>query len=45
VLAGLVDARGESHGKEFTFRGRFVDVWAKRNGRWQVVFTQIHTIP
>jgi hypothetical protein len=45
VLAGLVDARGESHGKEFTFRGRFVDVWAKRNGRWQVVFTQIHAIP
>ena len=44
VLAGLVDARGESHGKTFTFRGRFVDVWAKRNGRWQVVFTQIHDI-
>ena len=45
VLAGLVDAKGESQGKTFTFRGRFVDVWAKRNGRWQVVFTQIHSIP
>lgn len=45
VLAGMVDAKGVSHGKTFTFRGRFVDVWAKRNGRWQVIFTQIHPTP
>ncbi len=45
VLAGMVDAKGVSQGKEFTFRGRFVDVWAKRNGRWQVIFTQIHNTP
>ena len=44
VLAGMVDAKGSSKGKEFTFRGRFVDVWAKRDGRWQVIFTQIHPV-
>ena len=44
VLAGMVDAKGSNQGKEFTFRGRFVDVWAKRNGRWQVIFTQIHPV-
>ena len=44
VLAGMVDAKGSSQGKEFTFRGRFVDVWAKRNGQWQVIFTQIHPV-
>jgi len=44
VLAGMVDAKGSSQGKEFTFRGRFVDVWAKRKGKWQVIFTQIHPV-
>ena len=45
VLAGVVDAKGVNHGKAYTFRGRFVDVWAKRNGRRQVIFTQIHNVP
>lgn len=44
VLAGMVDAKGSSDGKEFTFRGRFVDVWAKRDGQWKVIFTQIHPV-
>jgi hypothetical protein len=43
VLGGMVDARGTDHGKPFGIRARFVDVWAKRQGRWQVVFTQINT--
>lgn len=42
VLGGMVDARGTNHGKAFSMRARFVDVWAKRNGQWQVIFTQIH---
>lgn len=41
VLSGIVDAKGFDHGKAFVMRARFVDVWAKRNGRWQVIFTQI----
>jgi hypothetical protein len=43
VLGGAVDARGLKEGKEFTFKGRFVDVWEKRGGKWLVVFTQIDT--
>jgi hypothetical protein len=41
VLAGVVDARGTDHGKPFSFVAHFSDVWARRDGRWQVVFTQI----
>ena len=44
VLAGMVEAKGTNKGKAYTFKGRFVDVWAKRNGRWQVIFTQIHNV-
>lgn len=45
VLGGVVDARGFDHGKAFTLHARFVDVWAKRDGRWRVIFTQIHELP
>jgi hypothetical protein len=41
VLAGVVDAKGFEHDKPTTMRARFVDVWARRGGRWQVVFTQV----
>jgi len=44
VLGGIVDVRGLDRGRAFVMRARFVDVWAKRNGRWQVIFTQIHDI-
>jgi hypothetical protein len=42
VLGGIVDAKGIDGGKPYTMRARFVDVWAKRDGKWQVIFTQIH---
>jgi hypothetical protein len=45
ALGGIVDAKGMSHGKAYTMRARFVDVWAKRHGHWQVIFTQINTVP
>lgn len=45
VLGGIVDAKGLDRGKAFVMRARFVDVWAKRKGRWQVIFTQITDIP
>ena|ERR1700754_193405 len=45
VLGGIVDAKGVDHGKPFTLHARFVDVWAKRGGQWQVIFTQIHDAP
>ena len=44
VLGGMVDARGFDHGKPITVHARFVDVWAKRKGRWQVVFTQANDV-
>lgn len=45
VLGGMADAKGLDRGKPFTMRIRFVDVWAKRDGRWQVVFTQANKAP
>ncbi|QNJ99775.1 nuclear transport factor 2 family protein [Dyella telluris] len=45
VLGGMFDARGMDRGKAYTLKGRFVDVWAKRDGRWQVIFTQAHRVP
>lgn len=44
ALGGIVDAKGTDHGKPFALHARFVDVWAKRDGRWQVVFTQIDDV-
>jgi hypothetical protein len=44
VLGGMVDAKGFDHAKPFVMRARFVDVWAKRGGRWRVVFTQAHAV-
>ena len=42
VLGGIVDARKLDHDKALTMRARFVDIWARRNGRWQVIFTQVN---
>jgi len=41
VLGGIVDARGLDHGKPTTTHARFLDIWAKRGNRWQVIYTQI----
>ena len=45
VPGGMADAKGLDRGKPFAARIRFVDVWAKRDGRWQVIFTQANTAP
>lgn len=45
VLGGIADAKGLDRGKAFTARVRFADVWAKRDGRWQVIFTQVNDAP
>jgi uncharacterized protein DUF4440 len=41
VLAGEVHLEGQDHGKPFQAHFRFADVWRKRNGTWQVVFTEV----
>lgn len=40
VMGGVATLRGTDGGKPFVARLRFADVWAKRKGRWQVIFTQ-----
>ena len=45
VLSGEVMLRGTSEGKPFASRIRFADVWRRRSGRWQVVFTEVTRIP
>lgn len=44
VMGGLVHLKGTSEGKPFAVTLRFADVWAKQNGRWQVVYSQV-TVP
>lgn len=45
VLAGAVTLEGVDGGAPFKARLRFADVWARRHGRWQVVFTEVTRIP
>jgi hypothetical protein len=39
-LGGVATLKGSSAGRPFTARLRFMDVWARRDGKWVVVFTQ-----
>lgn len=41
LVAAKVQLSGLEDGKAFVENFRSVDVWAKRNGAWQVVYTQI----
>ena len=41
VFGGVVRERGVDHGKPFDARIRFADVWAKRAGRWRLVYTHV----
>ncbi len=45
LLGGVATLKGTSGGQPFTARLRFMDVWAKRAGHWQVVFTQATRVP
>jgi hypothetical protein len=41
VMGGVVDLRGIDGGKPFAVTLRFADIWAKRDGKWQVVYTHV----
>jgi ketosteroid isomerase-like protein len=41
VMGGLVHLKGMSGGKPFTVTLRFADIWAKRNGKWQVIYSHV----
>jgi len=45
VMGGIATLRGTDGGKSFEMRLRFADIWAKRNGRWQVTYTQVAKAP
>lgn len=45
VLAGEVHGGGLDGGKPFRSHSRFADIWRKRDGRWQVVFTEVTRYP
>jgi hypothetical protein len=45
VMGGIATLRGTDGGKRYEIRLRFADVWAKRNGRWQVIYTQVAKAP
>ena len=45
LLGGMATLSGTDGGKPVTARLRFMDVWAKRDGHWLVVFTQATRVP
>jgi len=45
VMGGVVDLRGIDGGRPFAVTLRFADIWAKRNGKWQVVYTHVSKPP
>lgn len=45
VMGGIVELRGVDGGKPFAVTLRFADIWAKRSGRWQVIYTHVSKPP
>jgi ketosteroid isomerase-like protein len=45
VLGGHVLFRFTDHGKPGESDFRFADIWAKRDGQWRVIFTQVTRLP
>jgi hypothetical protein len=45
VMGGVVTLRGTDGGKPFAARLRFADIWAKRQGKWQVIYTHVSKPP
>jgi ketosteroid isomerase-like protein len=45
VMGGLVDLKGTDGGKPFSVTLRFAEIWAKRNGKWQVIYTHVSRPP
>ena len=41
LLGGRVDMTGTDGGQRFALVVRFVDAWAKRDGQWRVVYSQV----
>ena len=44
VLGGAVTMKGMSEGKPYSVRIRFSDIWTKRDGKWQVIYTHANRV-
>lgn len=45
VMGGVATLEGTSDGKPYRARLRFADIWALRDGRWQVIHTSAMRVP
>ena len=45
VMGGVATLRGVDGGKPFSVTLRFADIWAKRSGKWQVIYTHVSRPP
>jgi len=45
VMGGVATLRGVDEGQTFEVRLRFSDIWAKRNGKWRVIYTHASRDP
>jgi hypothetical protein len=45
VMGGIATLRGTDGGKRYEVRLRFADIWARRGGRWRVIYTQVARAP
>jgi hypothetical protein len=41
VMGGIATLSGTDGGKHFEVTLRFADIWAKRHGAWQVIYTHV----
>jgi ketosteroid isomerase-like protein len=42
VMGGVARLRGVDDGQAYDVRLRFSDIWAKRQGKWRVVYTHVN---
>jgi len=45
VMGGIATLRGVDGGKAFAATLRFADIWARRKGKWQVIYTHVSKAP
>jgi ketosteroid isomerase-like protein len=45
VMGGVATLRGVDDGKAFEVRLRFSDIWARRQGKWRVIYTHASRDP
>jgi hypothetical protein len=45
IASGDAIVRGTLNGRAFTDRYRYVDVFARRNGAWVILYTQVTALP